>query len=172
VGNYTGDGITTGARNMLFGSGADASAVDGTDQSAIGNDVIGKGNDTFTTGGGNGVFNHNNTTAWQQTSDKRIKKNIVNNNIGLEKIAQIQVKNFEYRTLDEITDFGESKKAAVVNVKGVQIGAIAQEIEKVLPELVITQSTGVKTVNPTNLTWYMINAIKELKAEIDELKKK
>ena len=75
-------------------------------------------------------------------------------------------------TLDEITDFGESKKAAVVNVKGIQIGAIAQEIEKVLPELVITQSTGVKTVNPDKLTWYMINAIKELTKRIKDLEDK
>ena len=164
---------------MIYGTSSDTSAVDGVDQSIIGNNVAGKGNDTFTTGGANGVFNNNNTTAWQQTSDRRIKKNIVDNNIGLEKINQIQVRNFEYRTLDEITDFGESKKSAVVNVKGIQIGAIAQEIEKILPELVITQSTGVKTVNPDKLTWYMINAIKELteqnkemKAEIDELKKK
>jgi hypothetical protein len=26
------------------------------------------------------------------------------------------------------------------------------------------------SVNPDNLTWYMVNAIKELKAEIDSLK--
>ena len=105
---------------------------------------------------------------------EELRKNIVDNNIGLDKINQIQVRDFEYRTLDEITDFDtdDNRKAAVVNIKGVQIGAIAQEIEKVLPELVITQSTGVKTVNPDKLTWYMINAIKELKAEIDELKKK
>jgi len=169
VGNYTGDGITTGSRNMLFGSGADASAVNGTDQSAIGNDVIGKGNDTFTTGGGNGVFNHNNTTAWQQTSDKRIKKNIVDNTTGLDKINQIQVRNFEYKTPEEIT---EVPSHTAINKKGIQLGAIAQEIELILPDVVKEESTGVKTVDPSNLTWYMVNAIKELKAEIELLKNK
>jgi len=107
-----------------------------------------------------------------QTSDRRIKKNIVDNNTGLDKINKIQVRNFEYRTLDEITDFGEHKKSAVVEKEGVQIGAIAQELEEILPELVATQTTGVKTVNSDNLTWYMINAIKELKAEIELLKNK
>ena len=46
---------------------------------------------------------------------------------------------------------------------------IAQEIEGVLPEVVETQTTGVKTVNPDNLTWYLINAVKELSTKNDEL---
>ena len=77
--------------------------------------------------------------------------------------------NFEYRTEDEITDF-ENPKAAVVDQKGVQLGVIAQEIEKILPECVKTQSTGVKTVNSDSLTWYLINAVKELSAEVKALK--
>jgi len=39
---------------------------------------------------------------------------------------------------------------------------IAQELEKVLPDCVETQSTGIKTVDSDNLTWYLINAVKEL----------
>jgi len=95
-------------------------------------------------------------------------KNIVDNNTGLDKINQIQVRSFEYRTKAEVTDF-ENAEAAYVDKSGIQIGAIAQEIEKILPELVITQTTGVKTVNPDKLTWYLINAVKELKARIEVL---
>ena len=51
-------------------------------------------------------------------------------------------------------------------------GAIAQELEKILPELVTTESTGVKTVDSSNLTWYLINAVKELNAKITELEAK
>ena len=47
---------------------------------------------------------------------------------------------------------------------------IAQEIAEVLPDVVETQSTGVKTVNPDNLTWYLVNAVKELSAENTALK--
>ena len=49
---------------------------------------------------------------------------------------------------------------------------IAQEIEGVLPEVVETQTTGVKTVNPDNLTWYLINAVKELSAKVETLESK
>ena len=63
-------------------------------------------------------------------------------------------------------------KAAAVDQQGLQLGVIAQEIEGVLPEVVETQTTGVKTVNPDNLTWYLINAVKELSAKVEELESK
>ena len=44
---------------------------------------------------------------------------------------------------------------------------IAQEIEEILPEVIITESTGVKSLNAANLTWYLINAVKELSAKLD-----
>jgi len=135
--------------------------------------TTGKGANTgFITPNGGAMYQGNNGTAWTQTSDRRIKKNIVDNNTGLDKINQIQVRNFEYRTLDEITDFGEHKESAVVEKEGVQLGAIAQEIETILPDVVITESTGVKSVDASNLTWYLINAVKELSAKVKELEKK
>ena len=96
-------------------------------------------------------------------------KNIEDNTTGLDKIKQIQVRNFEYRTKDEITDF-ENPDAVVVDQEGSQLGVIAQEIETILPDVVITETTGCKSVNPDNLTWYLVNAVKELSAEVEQLK--
>mgnify|MGYP003674627512 CR=1 FL=1 len=90
---------------------------------------------------------------------------------GLDKINQIQVRDFEYRTKDEVTDF-ENVETAYVDKSGVQVGVIAQEIEAIFPEMVTTQSTGVKTFNPEKLTFYLINAIKELTARVKELEDK
>jgi len=64
----------------------------------------------------------------------------------------------------------DSPSSAVVNKEGTQIGVIAQEIESILPDVVKTESTGVKSVDPDNLTWYMLNAVKELSSENDALK--
>ncbi len=58
----------------------------------------------------------------------------------------------------------------LVKKEGVQLGVIAQEIEEILPDIVNEESTGVKTVNPDNLTWYLVNAVKELSTQVDELK--
>ena len=71
----------------------------------------------------------------------------------------------------EIVDF-DNPKAAVVKKEGLQIGTIAQEIEEILPEVVRTESTGVKSVDAENLTWYLVNAVKELSAEVEALKQK
>ena len=51
-------------------------------------------------------------------------------------------------------------------------GVIAQEVEKVLPEVVITSKDGLKSVAYGNLVALLIEAIKELKSEIEELKSK
>jgi hypothetical protein len=50
-----------------------------------------------------------------------------------------------------------------------QIGVLAQDIEKVFPELV-SESNGVKSVNYQGLVPVLINAMKEQQKEIEELK--
>ena len=56
-------------------------------------------------------------------------------------------------------------------VTGVQLGCIAQELETVLPNAVKTgEKFGVKTVVTDELFWHMVNAIKELSAEVEQLK--
>lgn len=51
-------------------------------------------------------------------------------------------------------------------------GVIAQEIEKILPELVQTNSdTGIKTVSYMQLIPFLLQAVKELSQEVAELKR-
>ena len=140
----------------------------------IGHDLTGKGESTgFIGNSGGGVYQANNSSTWSTTSDIRIKKNVIDNNTGLDKINQIQVRNFEYKTEEEIIEgapeLTDVIKSAVVEREGTQLGVIAQEIEKVLPDVVQEQSTGVKTVNADSLTWYLVNAVKELSAKNDAL---
>jgi hypothetical protein len=49
-------------------------------------------------------------------------------------------------------------------------GLIAQEVEQVLPELVVTDEKGFKEVDYSELPLLTIQAVKELKAENDQLK--
>ena len=166
-----GDIITTGSRNIIIGNNANPNSATGTREIVIRHDGGGQGDNTTFIDGTSGIFNAGNTTAWQTTSDSRIKKNIVDNNTGLDILNQIQVRNFEYRTEEEIVDF-DNPGVVKVDKQGLQLGVIAQEIAEVLPEVVKTQSTGVKTVNPDNLTWYLVNAVKELSAKVEELEAK
>ena len=70
----------------------------------------------------------------------------------------------------------------VLNLRGVQfdridrednpheIGVIAQEVEEVIPEVVLTHEDGLKSVAYGNLVGLLIESIKELKAEVNDLK--
>jgi hypothetical protein len=161
--------LTTGSYNNLLGYNVETSATNSNYQLVVSAAVsaTGKGDSTgFINPNGGGVYQGNNSSSWSTTSDRRIKKNIENNTIGLEKINQIQVRNFEYKTPEEIT---EVPQTSAIDKQGVQVGVIAQEIELILPDLVKTESTGVKTVDASNLTWYLVNAIKELTARVKEL---
>jgi hypothetical protein len=112
---------------------------------------------------GGGVYQGNNQSTWSVASDQRLKKNIVDNNVGLDKVAQIQIRNFEYRNENEITDL---PKHSIIKKEGIQLGVIAQELQQILPDCVKTESTGVMAVEHDNIMWHMINAIKELNAKV------
>jgi hypothetical protein len=187
LGSFAGAGLTTGSNNIMIGRQVGASGtslttggsnvligdrVDATSASLINNVVIGtpgtasKGNSTgFINPGSGGVYQGNNSSSWSTTSDRRIKKNIEDNNTGLAEIMQVQVRNFEYRTADEITELSGT---CAIDKQGTQLGVIAQEIQTVLPDMVKTESTGCMSVDPDNMTWYLVNAVKELKQQLDE----
>lgn len=104
---------------------------------------------------GAATFN-NDVTAF---SDKRLKTDISNIENGLDKVMQMQ--GVQYKRND------------VKNAQK-QIGVLAQDMEAILPEIVLTADDEMQTksVDYGKITAVLIEAIKELKAEIDELKRK
>ena len=87
-------------------------------------------------------------------SDARLKANIVSLGSTLSKLLQIDGKSYTMKK-----DESERQK----------IGLLAQDIEKVFPELV-SESHGVKSVNYQGLVPVLINALKEQQNEIEILK--
>jgi hypothetical protein len=172
VGAYAAYNSTTNTTTVVIGMNARNSAATGVSNEIVigtnsGTETYGKGSTTgFISPAGGGVYQGNNSSSWSTTSDQRLKKNIVDNNIGLEKLTQIQVRNFEYRVESEIT---ELPTHAAIKKEGVQLGVIAQELQAVLPDCVKQESTGVLSVDTDNLTWYLINAVKELSARVKQL---
>ena len=171
IGYAAGEAITTGDYNIIIGNDNDPSSADGQYQIVIGHaNIVGKGNSTgFISPAGGGVYQGNNSSSWSTTSDRRIKKNIEDNSTGLDAINQVRVRSFEYRTADEIDELPSS---VAIDKKGTQVGVIAQEIQEILPDIVKEESTGCLSVNPDNMTWYLVNAVKELSAKVAELEAK
>jgi hypothetical protein len=174
IGNKAGEntGPTTGQSNTLIGNDARASSTNASTQLVVASrqSRTGIGDNTgLIDGGTGGIYQGNNSSSWSTTSDRRLKKNIVDNTEGLDIISQIRVRNFEYKTVEEVTALDELPAFTTIEKTGVQLGVIAQELEEVCADCVTTVSTGVKTVDSDNLFWHMINAIKDLKALNDTL---
>ena len=168
LGYQAGSSVTSGTGVICVGSGSNVSAGTDNYEIVIGYNTTGKGSATaFINAFGGSTYNGANTSTWATTSDRRLKKNIVNNDVGLDKLVQIQVRNFEYRLPEEVD--AELKPTDAIKKSGVQLGVIAQELQAVLPECVKQESTGVLTVDTDNLTWYLINAVKELSARVKQL---
>jgi hypothetical protein len=168
IGYDAGAGIaSTAIGNIMVGMESRPAGTTGNYEIVIGYGTTGKGGQTgFINPVGGGVYQGNNSSSWSTTSDQRIKKNIVDNNDGLEKLMQVQVRNFEYRTEDEINGLPSH---TAIDKQGVQLGVIAQEIQQVIPETVKEEDTGCLSVDPERLTWYLINAVKELSSTVETL---
>jgi len=69
--------------------------------------------------------------------------------------------------ISQLTGFGFTWKDS----KQKSYGLSAQEVEKVIPDIVRDRADGTKGINYMNLTAFLIEAIKDLKQEIVELKK-
>ena len=102
---------------------------------------------------GAATFN-NDVTAF---SDERLKEDIQPITGGLEKVMQLQ---------------GVTYKRNDVSDPRTQIGVIAQQVESVLPEVVLTaeDEMGTKSVDYAKMTAVLIEAVKELKQEVTQLK--
>ena len=168
VGYQAGDGLTVGVNNVCIGADADVDSSSRQRSIALGEGISTfASNNTFRVVGDSGVYNTGNTSAWNTTSDRRLKKNIVDCTIGLDTIKQIVVRNFEYRTASEITDEELQSNIDLYTIPktGVQVGVIAQELEAIIPTAVATDDNGVKQVQQDEVFWHMLTAIKDLAAE-------
>jgi hypothetical protein len=94
------------------------------------------------------------------SSDIRLKDNIKSIDKALDKVNKIQGIEFDWVEKEEV--HGNS---------GHDVGVIAQEIEKVLPEVVDTRDNGYKAVKYEKLVPLLIEAIKDLSRQVDGLKR-
>lgn len=98
---------------------------------------------------------------WQATgSDSRVKKDIRSFDPGLGELMRVRAVQFKYNGLGGLAEDGKD-----------YVGVIAQELEKVMPTMVGTRmaklhptdmhDTAIKTVDPSDFTYLLINAVQE-----------
>lgn len=93
-----------------------------------------------------------NSVVFNSLSDNRYKKNIKTIETSLDIINQLRGVKFDWKHSDDTS-----------------YGVIAQELEKVIPDLVSTSpESGMKNVNYDGIIGFLIEAIKELSKQISE----
>jgi hypothetical protein len=96
-------------------------------------------------------------SAWAYGSDFRMKENISNVENGLDMVLKMKPKHFDY-----------------INGTKDNLGFIAQDIQEIIPQAVSisNEKTGMLALKTDFLVPYLVKAIQELSAEIEELKLK
>jgi hypothetical protein len=97
------------------------------------------------------------------SSDARFKTNITPIENPLQKVLQLRGVNFDWKTTEfPARSFSENRS----------VGFIAQEVEKVLPEVVQTEKNaeGYKSVQYDKVVALLVEAIKDQQKQIDSLK--
>jgi hypothetical protein len=103
---------------------------------------------------------------WTGPSDARIKRDVKDLPWGLEELRRIRPVTFKYNGLGGTVDDGR-----------VQVGVIAQELERVFPSMVSIRNvrlnkedakdTDIRLVDPSAFTYVLISAVKEQQALIE-----
>mgnify|MGYP001462872485 FL=1 len=96
------------------------------------------------------------------SSDERLKDNIEVIQGSLDKIDGIRGVEFDWN----------EKSPGWARERGHDVGVIAQEVQKVIPEIVVERKNGYLGVDYKRIVPLLIESIKELKQEVEILKKK
>jgi hypothetical protein len=140
-------GTITGEVNFTF---------DGT--TAYINGALGVGTATPTT---IGLIRATNDVVAYFGSDSRLKENVKPISNPLDKVNQIGGYEYDWIPMEGIHEN-----------EGHDVGVIAQEIEKVLPEIVTRRENGYLAVKYDRIVALLIECVKEQQIQIDELKEK
>ena len=156
---------TNSTGSIFLGYRTSPLAASQTNQIVIGYDATGNGSNTVTIGNSSITDNYfkGNIKATGDvvafySSDKNLKDNIEPITNSIDKIKKIGGYEFDWN--DKQSTY-----------EGHDIGVIAQEIEEILPELVITRDNGYKAVKYEKITALLIEGIKEQQSKIDEQQK-
>ena len=168
---YIGDGSGYDYRFSIRNSGVDYDRITIKDSGYVGilttspaapldvNGTIKGSHGYFTDLGTGTVYSTGGQLTSTNPSDERLKKDIKSYNYGLNEVLQLQPKTYYYK------DDEESKLR--------KYGFIAQDVQEIMPELIDEFDVEDETylgLNTDGIYVALVNAIKELKAEIDILK--
>jgi len=162
-----------GVTSAVAGTGVSVSAGTGAVTFSIGQAVATNSDvqfDSFGVGtaasGTTGEIRATNEITAYYSSDARLKENVIEISNALEKVSSLRGVNFDWS--DEHIEARGGEDGYFVRKH--DVGVIAQEVEAVLPEVVADREDGFKAVKYEKIVPLLIEAIKELKTELESVK--
>jgi hypothetical protein len=150
------------SKKLFFGNGSDVELFFSGSHFYI--DLEAGGNNMYIRDGGTTRFTFDDAGHFTATgnvtaySDKRLKDDIQPIEGALEKVSTLSGNTYQR---NDLLDKDPERRYA---------GVIAQEVEVVLPEAVSEAEDGTKTVDYNAVIALLVESIKELKAEVEQLK--
>jgi hypothetical protein len=185
IGRDAGATLTTGARCTVVGESADVYAQGGYEQ-VFGWNVHSSGSDRTTLGADSSDSALvNGATTWSAPSDVRYKEDIQDEKVGLDFINDLRPVTFLWKKENDLPKdhraYVEGSEKRTMNGK-YNHGFIAQEVKEVIDKYSDIKDgfdmwsadglDGRQRVGEGALIPMLVNAVQELSAEIEELKRK
>ena len=177
-----GAAITTGDSNVLVGSLTDASAADAQNQIVIGYNITGGEDSQLTFGKASNIVQNEFDTdaAWTRTSDRRKKRNIQDDGLGLDFINKLRTVTHQWKPSNEFPkEWNEYSEENNMNLSQVMHGMIAQEVKQALNEVGCEtfggwkeRQDGSQVLSREMFVTPLIKAVQELSAKVAELEAK
>jgi len=169
IGYNSGKDLATGSNCIYIGYESTASASDVSNEIVIGKGLTGKGANRTFIGGTSGIYNAQNNANWTTTSsDIRLKRNIVDIDIGINELTKLRIVKFRYK------EDKDTPKKFSFNSEKYQYGIIAQEARKILPSMINEDDEGWLSSTLDSFIWCFARSVQQLysihKSQIENIK--
>jgi hypothetical protein len=202
VGSQAGHSLVGGGSNTMLGLAAGANITSGTGNTMIGRQayvsansvtdeiVLKAGTDNVTGGGTETIrigvdsdyitndFGENAT--WTHSSDRRVKKDIKDNELGLDFINKLKTRNFKKKAPSEYPEEFEQYNPNTTERKNpdrIHYGFVAQEVKEAMDKVGHSEfpvwkenRDGMQELGEAELITPLVKAVQELSSENKELK--
>jgi len=175
--------LTTGSDNICIGRQADVSASGGTNQITIGIDINAGGDNNFSFGKASNVVTNDfdSDANWSRSSDKRKKREIYDQELGLDFVNDLRTVNFQWKPSNEFPkEWNDYSKENNMDTDVVMHGFIAQEVKEALDKHSSERDSnfsgwkegedGMQHTSREMFVIPLIKAVQELSAQVDTLK--
>ena len=184
IGNAAGDGLQDANGCVIIGQGSDA-ATDANYANVIGHNITGTATQRSRIGAGSNYVELDHSTSgnnWANTSDERIKKDIVDNDLGLDFVNNLRPIKYKEKPLKDWPKQFLAKDAEEdLNAESDKefVGFISQEVKEIMDKNNTTfsgwqvdEESGREALQYDKFVVPLVKAVQELSTENDDLKKR